>query len=96
MQRLIQSSTVLGRALRDARRGANLTQVALAEKTGFPQGTISKIERGALPVSFDTLLRLLSALKLELILRPRGGCVSPDWEDAFWVRGGDEKDSSSP
>ena len=83
MQRLIQSSAALGRALRDARRGAGLTQVALAAKTGLPQGTISKIERGALPVSFDTLLRLLSALKLELVLRPRSGNASPDWQDAF-------------
>jgi transcriptional regulator with XRE-family HTH domain len=62
---------LLGRALRDARREHGLTQRQLATLSGVAQPTISNIERGVSSVSLDTLLRILAALRLELVLQPR-------------------------
>lgn len=71
MEVVVQSARSLGRALRDARRGSGLTQHQLAALSGVAQPTISIIERGVKSASLDTLLRLLAALRLELVLRPR-------------------------
>jgi len=72
MQTLVLSPTSLGRALRDARLAKKLTQGQLAERAGTTQPTVSSIERGISSVSLDTLLRILAALRLELILQSRG------------------------
>jgi predicted transcriptional regulator len=50
-----------GRALRRARRRAQLTQRALALRTGISQPTIAKIEAGTASPRVDTLERLLDA-----------------------------------
>lgn len=68
---VVQSAKALGRALRDARRDGGLTQQQLATLTGIAQPTISNIERGVSSASLDTLLRILAALRLELVLQPR-------------------------
>jgi HTH-type transcriptional regulator/antitoxin HipB len=70
--RLVQSPAAFGRALRDARQLEKLTQQQLAELSGVAQSTISNVERGVMRrVSLDTLLRLLAALRLELVVQPR-------------------------
>lgn len=52
--------------LKQARTRCHLTQVALAEKTGLDQTTISKLELGKVPnPGIDTVLRLASALDLD-------------------------------
>ena len=56
-----------------ARRRAGLTQRELAGRTGIPQPSISRIERGRVSPSVDTLDRLLSATDLELEAVPRLG-----------------------
>ena len=61
----------LGRAVRDARRRQGLTQRNVAEKAGIGQPTVSNVERGTQGVTLDTLLRILSTLRLELILQDR-------------------------
>ncbi len=67
-QSLVQSPLALGRALRDARRRRRLTQSQAAELAGIEQPTLSKVERGLASVSFHTLLRILAALRLELLV----------------------------
>lgn len=62
-----------GRSLRQARRRAGLTQRALAERTGFPQSTIGRIESGATDPRVSTLDRLLRACGDELDAIPRRG-----------------------
>ena len=57
--------------MRDARRLESLTQQQLARLAGVAQPTVSNMERGTSRVSLDTLLRILAALKLELILQDR-------------------------
>ncbi|MGA9159830.1 MAG: helix-turn-helix transcriptional regulator, partial [Actinomycetota bacterium] len=49
------------RTLREARRGAGLTQRALALRAGIPQPTIARIEARTVVPRIDTLDRLLSA-----------------------------------
>ena len=64
----------------DAKLG--LTQEQLAAKAGVRQRTISDIERSA-AARFDTVLRALAALDLELVVRPRTKGSSHDIEKLF-------------
>ena len=61
---IVTSTSVLGRSIRDARRGQGLTQAELAARAGVTQATISNIERDVSPPSLDTILRLLAVLRL--------------------------------
>lgn len=56
-----------------ARRRAGLTQRRLAVLAGFPQSTVSRIEREAIDPRVGTLRRLLEACGYELEVRPRLG-----------------------
>ena len=62
-----------GRALRDARRRAGLTQRELAGRAGVPQPAIARIERGTISPRIDTLTRLLAAAGAALEVTPRLG-----------------------
>jgi transcriptional regulator with XRE-family HTH domain len=64
--------TDLGRLIASARRGAGLTQVALASAIGTAQSVVSRWERGADTPRVDTLVRILRACGYEpdLVLRP--------------------------
>ena len=82
MQTLVQSPLALGRALRDARRRRRLTQQQLADLAGVTQATVSNVERGVSRVSLTTLLRILAALKLELIVQSRESeSLATAWQD---------------
>lgn len=78
----ILSAIALGRAIRDARRRAGLTQVQLAAITGLRQPAVSNLERGAGHASFETVLRVLAVLRLEFVLREIGDGSQGeiDWE----------------
>lgn len=52
--------------MRAGRRRAGLTQRELARRARVPQPTISRIERGLVSPSADTLQRLLRACGMEL------------------------------
>ena len=49
-----------------ARRGAAFSQRELARRSGIPQPSISRIERGLVSPTVDTLERLLHACDMEL------------------------------
>lgn len=51
----------------EALRGAGLTQVQIAERTGIPQPTISKVERGDVADVLSRNYRKLQALHAEVI-----------------------------
>lgn len=53
---------VLGRRLRQARRGADVTQMELARRAGCAQSAVVKVEFG-MPVTPDTLARIVAALR---------------------------------
>ena len=56
-----------------ARRSAGLSQRQLAERSGLPQPTIARIERGHQVPRADTLQRLLAACGWELRMGPKRG-----------------------
>lgn len=73
-------------ALRDRRKQKKKTQVIAGAEVGVLPKTISALESRPGPGSIDSLFKLLSALNLELVLRPKepepntGGKKSePDW-----------------
>jgi len=61
----------LGLILRSVRKNKGLTQTEAGKSVGLDQTTLSNIERGASNVRIDTLFRLLAALDMEMIIRPR-------------------------
>lgn len=65
--------SMAGRMLREARRRSQLTQRQLAGKSGIPQETIARIERGRADPRVNTLDRLLSACEFGLEVMPRLG-----------------------
>jgi transcriptional regulator with XRE-family HTH domain len=68
--------SMAGRMVREARRRAGLTQRQLAAKSGIPQETIARIERGRADPRVTTLDRLLEACELGLEVMPRLGIGS--------------------
>ena len=67
------SMSMSGRMLRYARSRAKLTQRELAQKTGIPQETIARIERGRVDPRIGTLDRLLEGCGFGLEVEPRLG-----------------------
>jgi transcriptional regulator with XRE-family HTH domain len=65
--------SMAGRMVRFARSRARLTQRALAAKSGVPQETIARIERGRADPRLKTLDRLLEACGYGLEVEPRLG-----------------------
>lgn len=65
--------SMAGRMLRQARRRAGLTQRELATKSGIPQETIARVERGRADPRVNTLDRLLAACGFGLEVLPRLG-----------------------
>ena len=57
--------------LKSAREGKGLSQRALSEQTGVPQGHISKIENNTVDLRASNLVKLARVLELEVVLAPR-------------------------
>ncbi len=62
----------LGMAIRRERRRQGLTQAELGRRIGMRQATISRLEGGEPAMQLQTLVEVLSALKLEIIVDQRG------------------------
>ena len=73
----------LGAILRRARKQVGLTQGALGEHIHLRQGTVSRLEAGEPAVQLRTLMSALSALGLELVVRPRSKGSAAEIEDLF-------------
>ncbi len=57
---------VLGNLIRERRRGLKLTQDQLAERAKLHSISVARIETGMLNVTFNTLLRLATALETDI------------------------------
>lgn len=82
MDQLARTPKQLGTALRRVRKQKALTQPVLSAQTGKRQATISNLEiegNGTL----ETLFSLLSALDLELVIRPRSKGENASIGDIF-------------
>jgi len=60
----------IGASLRDARKRAKLTQKELSAQTNLSQQTISALEKGRVNFSFETLIKILDTLNLQIALIP--------------------------
>jgi len=68
---MTQATAHIAATLRAARAAKGMSQRALSERAGVPQGHISKIENGAVDLRVSSLVGLARVLDLELTLVPR-------------------------
>jgi len=71
MTQIVRNEKQLGAILRRMRKQEGLSQSELGERTDLRQATISKLEAGSPTAQIRTVMEILSALKLELVVRPR-------------------------
>lgn len=79
IQRHVNSGKALGRVIRDQRKLLGLNQASAGRLVGVHQTTLSAVERGVSNVKIDTLLKLIAALRLELLVQPIQSQETP-WE----------------
>lgn len=71
MDQLISSPKLLGNAIKQQRKAKKLNQKEAGRTFKIEQSTISNIERGVSGTRIGTLFRLLAALDLEMVIRPK-------------------------
>jgi len=71
MNQLARTPNDIGHALRQARKQQQLSQQALATRSGVWQETISKIENGSPGTRMETIFDLCAALNLEIQITDR-------------------------
>jgi transcriptional regulator with XRE-family HTH domain len=62
---------MFGEQLRRAIRTGGVSQAELARRTGLTTATISRVASGEREASFETIDKLMDALGLEIVIRPR-------------------------
>ena len=73
----------VGEALRRRRRSQGLKQKDLGDRTKLRQATISGLEAGEPGTQLRTLFDVLTALNMELVIRPRTKASNDKIEDLF-------------
>ena len=71
MDQVIYSPKALGNAIKRQRKEKKLNQQEAGADFKINQTTISSIEQGAPGTRLETLFRLLAALELEMVIRPK-------------------------
>ena len=76
----IKTPQQLGSVLQGYRRGRKLTQQMVGAKVGLAQKAVSKIELAPGRAGLSQIFKLLAALDLELVVRPRGASsIRSEW-----------------
>jgi HTH-type transcriptional regulator/antitoxin HipB len=83
MEQITRTPKQLGALLRRRRRELGLTQEALASRIHLRQATVSALENSAADSRLATLFDTLSALDLELLVRPRSKGSAREVEELF-------------
>jgi len=83
MDQLARTPNDIGNALRQARKQQELSQQALASKSGVWQETISKIENGSPGTRLETIFDLCAALNLEIVIAARSKGSTDFLEDTL-------------
>ena len=83
MSDIARSSKQLGLLIQRHRKAAGLSQTELADKAGMRQEMVSKIEGGQAGSRLSSIYDLLTALDLEMTLRPRTKSTPDDIADIF-------------
>jgi HTH-type transcriptional regulator / antitoxin HipB len=73
----------VGEAVRRRRRALGINQKDIAEKTSLRQATISGVEAGEPGTQLRTLFDILTALDMEVVVRPRTKESTDTIEDLF-------------
>jgi HTH-type transcriptional regulator/antitoxin HipB len=73
----ITTAKQLSNALKDARKQQGLSQKKTASAIGIKQDTVSKFELSSANAQIETMFKLLSALNLELDIKPRNQHLNP-------------------
>jgi len=71
MDQIVVSPKSLGSAIKRQRKTKKLTQKEAGLAFKIDQTTVSDIEQGAAGTRLETIFRILAALELELIVRPK-------------------------
>jgi len=82
MELVARNEAQLAANLRRFRKKAGLTQGGLGSLVQMRQATISELEAGS-AAKLDTVFTILSALNLELVVRPRQAGGDTALEDLF-------------
>lgn len=82
----IRTSDQLSGVLQAFRKESGLSQTEVAKRMGLTQQKLSHLERNAQNVSADRILKLLSVLGVELVLRRAGASwsVASNSKDHPW------------
>jgi len=83
MEQITRTPKQLGTLLRRRRRELGLSQEALASRIRLRQATVSALENSATDSRLATLFDTLSALDLELLVRPRSKGSAREIEELF-------------
>src|SRR5437667_8241453 len=83
MDTIARTPQQLGAGIKRYRRQKNLTQGNLGEKMHARQATVSKLEAGLPATQLRILMDALTALDLELVIRPRTKVSAEAIEDLF-------------
>jgi HTH-type transcriptional regulator / antitoxin HipB len=83
MDQFARTPQQLGSLIRRHRRQAALTQSQLGQKMSARQATVSKLEAGEPATQLEILMDALTALDLELVIRPRTKAEPKNIEDIF-------------
>jgi HTH-type transcriptional regulator/antitoxin HipB len=83
MEILVRTPKQIGAAIRRTRRARKITQSMLGEKMHARQATVSKLEAGEPATQLQTFMDALTALELELVIRPRTTVSTEEIEDLF-------------
>lgn len=71
MEYLVHTPSQLASAFKARRKTCDLTQAKVASKVGLLPKTVSGLEARPEVASVESLLKLVAALDLELVLRPK-------------------------
>jgi HTH-type transcriptional regulator / antitoxin HipB len=82
-EQIARTPKQVGDAVRRRRRSQGLKQKDLGDKTKLRQATISGLEAGEPGTQLRTLFDVITALDLELVIRPRTKASNDKIEELF-------------
>lgn len=71
MEYPVKTPDQLGQVLKGRRKAQQLTQQKAAETVGLLPKTVSRLELAPATATVESLFKLLSALRLEIVVRPK-------------------------
>lgn len=80
MNLIITSPKALGNAIKRQRKNKKLNQTEAGSAVNIDQTTASSIEHGAPGTRLETIFRMLAALELEMVIRPKEAIDNKKWE----------------